>query len=119
MANYKGTVGIEFLGEGYDVTFNFDFTTMMASVHRFSSLFSSNDEFDKDRKFPLYLSNLSDMWLEFYIDRTTIEHLTVDKQVYTMSKFGNGKSREIISISSSNNILFDYEYYQIEAQRKD
>lgn len=59
------------------------------------------------------MENMSDVWLEFYVDRTTIEHLTSDRQVYTMAKYPLGRSRERIAITSSNDIKFDYEYYQI------
>lgn len=119
MSNYKGTASVQFYGNGYDTEFKFDLNNMMANVHRFSSNLTSNNDFSKDRQFPIYMKNMDDIWLEFYVDRTIIELLTADKQAYTMSKFVSGKSREKIVVASSADIVFDYEYYQISEPRED
>ena len=119
MSNYKGKAGVEFYGNGYDTEFTFDFSAMTCTVHRYCSDFTKNAAFSKDRVFPIFMSNMTDVWLEFYVDRTTIEHLTADRQVYTMAKYPRGRSRERIAITSSTDIKFDYEYYQIINERRD
>ncbi|KAA8348750.1 glycoside hydrolase family 32 protein [Leuconostoc mesenteroides] len=120
MSNYKGKAGVEFYGNGYDAEFTFDFSAMTCTVvHRYCSDFTKNAAFSKDRVFPIFMSNMTDVWLEFYVDRTTIEHLTADRQVYTMAKYPRGRSRERIAITSSTDIKFDYEYYQIINERRD
>ena len=65
------------------------------------------------------MNKMSDVWLEFYVDRTTIEHLTADRQVYTMAKYHLGRSHERIAVVSASDIKFDYEYYQIINERSD
>lgn len=113
MLSYKGNVSIKFTGNGYDTTFTFYLDNQNASVHRFNSQFTNNEIFNRDHVFPVKTSDFSDLWLEFYVDRTVIEMKTPDRKTYTMTKFPVGPSRESINVGSSSDCNFDYEYYQV------
>lgn len=116
MSSYTGNVSIKFVGNEYDTEFIYFEDLQNASVHRYNSQFTTNSIFSKDHTFPIQTTGLDDIWLEFYVDRVVIEHKTPDRKTYTMAKFPKGASRESITITSSGDTTFDYEYYQISKE---
>lgn len=114
MSDYHHNVFLKFAGYEYDVDFLLDFAANTVRAHRYNSSFTNNNEFSKDRTFNTSLSGLSDVWLDFYFDRTSIEVKFPDGKVYTMTKYPKGRSYEAITVTADQPIMFDYEYYQVE-----
>jgi len=113
---YKGTINVIFTGNEYDTTFSFNLDTNICKVHRYSSSFTNNGEFSKDREFTFRRTVVGDLWLEFFVDRVLIEMIAPTRNMFTTAKFPNGRSRETITVNSSGNMNFTYEYYQIKKQ---
>lgn len=114
MSDYHHNVFLKFVGYEYDVDFLLNFAANTVRAHRYNSSFTNNNEFSKDRTFNTSLSGLSDVWLDFYFDRTSIEVKFPDGKVYTMTKYPKGRSHEAITVTADQPIMFDYEYYQVE-----
>ena len=113
---YKGTIDVIFTGNEYDTTFSFNLDTNICKVHRHNSSFTNNGEFSKDREFTFRRTVVGDLWLEFFVDRVLIEMIAPTRNMFTTAKFPKGRSRETITVNSSGNMNFTYEYYQIKKQ---
>ena len=112
--NYRRNISIKILGNEYDVDYLMDFSKNTVRAHRYNTLLSGDSIFSKDRSFPIDLNDHDDIWIEFYVDRTSIEIKFPDGNTYTTSKYPKGESHEAIIINADEKIIFDYEYYQIE-----
>lgn len=113
ITNYQGDFFITLFGNEYDISVTCNLGTNNFSVHRYNSSFKSNDKFNMDHSFTMGDKNYNDAVIQFYVDRTVIEIIAPDGSIYTMTKFPIGISREKINVSSSSDVYFDYEYYQI------
>lgn len=107
---------IKLVGNQYDSDMLFNFKDNNVKVHRYNSSFNNNDIYGRDRIFSTNLDKENDLWIELLVDRTCIEMRLSNGDIFTMTKFPAGRSRENICVSADNTVNFDYEYYQIIPQ---
>lgn len=107
-------ITLKIVGYGYDMDMLFEFKNNKIRVHRYSKDFANDPTFIQDRLFNSNLNKTQDLWIDFYVDRSNVEINLSNGDIYTMSKFSTGRSREIITVNADNPVKFDYEYYQIE-----
>lgn len=107
---------IKLVGNQYDSDMLFNFKDNNVKVHRYNSSFNNNDIYGRDRIFSTNLDKENDLWIELLVDRTCIEMRLSNGDIFTMTKFPAGRSRENICVSADNTVNFDYEYYQIMPQ---
>ncbi|MCD7123263.1 hypothetical protein [Limosilactobacillus caviae] len=107
---------VKLVGNQYDSDMLFNFKDNNVKVHRYNSSFNNNDIYGRDRIFSTNLDKENDLWIELLVDRTCIEMRLSNGDIFTMTKFPAGRSRENICVSADNTVDFDYEYYQIMPQ---
>lgn len=107
---------IKLVGNQYDSDMLFNFKDNNVKVHRYNSSFNNNDIYGRDRIFSTNLDKENDLWIELLVDRTCIEMRLSNGDIFTMTKFPAGRSRENICVNADNTVDFDYEYYQIIPQ---
>ena len=115
MQQYNRNVVIKIAGNQYDCDFLMNFAGNTVKGHRYNASFVNNAEFAKDRTFNVALSGKNDIWVNFYVDRTSIEIEFPDGQTYTMVKSPAGRSNESITVTADQSIKFDYEYTQLDS----
>ena len=115
MQQYNRNVVIKIAGNRYDCDFLMNFAGNTVKGHRYNASFVNDAEFAKDRTFNVALSGKNDIWVNFYVDRTSIEIEFPDGQTYTMVKFPAGRSNESITVTADQSIKFDYEYTQLDS----
>lgn len=113
--NLNENMTIKLVGNQYDSDMLFNFKDNNVKVHRYNSSFNNNI-YGRDRIFSTNLDKENDLWIELLVDRTCIEMRLSNGDIFTMTKFPAGRSRENICVSADNTVNFDYEYYQIMPQ---
>lgn len=111
----SGILGFTVRGNDWDITWQYDIAKQSYNVKRYSKVFLGDDSFNRYYDVPLHTdAKHGKLSVTLYVDTTSIELFTHDRQPFTMARYGEISATDTLTLNTNVNTSVNWHVLAVD-----